>query len=124
MSDASVWTSTNEGMREYQRERLKLVVTETICKAMKHRGMNRKELARRLGISPGRVSQMLAGSNLTLGRVADMLTALGLMMAVDVTEISVEQAAQTPMYFIGECLASADAFLQPPENCDEIAVAA
>jgi transcriptional regulator with XRE-family HTH domain len=122
MSDASVWVGTKEGMREYQQERLLLVVTEEICKAMKQQKVSRKSLAKRLGVSAGRVSQMLAGSNLTLRRVADMLTELGLMMTVGSIKLGAEESTRKPMYMIQECVNAAQQLAQTP--CEEFPIAA
>ena len=66
---------------EYERllcqERLILDVTELLAGALEDGGVTRAELARRLGRTPGFVSQLLGGRrNLTLRTIADIAAAL------------------------------------------------
>ena len=68
---------------EYERllcqERLILDVTELLAGALDDGGVTRAELARRLGRTPGFVSQLLGGGrNLTLRTIADIAAALSL----------------------------------------------
>lgn len=57
--------------------RLPREVTTAITWRMKQLGMNRAELARKMGVSPGRVSQILSGDdNLTLRTLASVCVAL------------------------------------------------
>jgi transcriptional regulator with XRE-family HTH domain len=75
--------STEDGRRLLERERVWLEATETLCKLMESRGVSSAELARKLGISPARVSQLLSGTrNLTLATLADAFHALGRSMLV------------------------------------------
>jgi len=74
------WTNENE---EHQKlvaqERLMLEVTEAIHAEMEELGVNRAQLAERLGKSKAYVSQLLSGSrNMTLRSLADISFALGL----------------------------------------------
>lgn len=65
--------------RLVRQEELILDVTESLTAALEHAGVTRAELARRLGRSPGFVSQLLGGGrNLTLRTIADISTALSL----------------------------------------------
>ena len=58
-------------------ERLILDVTEQLAGALEDDGVTRAELARRLGRTPGFVSQLLGGGrNLTLRTIADIAAAL------------------------------------------------
>ena len=58
-------------------ERLILDVTELLAGALEDGGVTRAELARRLGRTPGFVSQLLGGGrNLTLRTIADIAAAL------------------------------------------------
>ena len=58
-------------------ERLILDVTELLAGALEDGGVPRAELARRLGRTPGFVSQLLGGGrNLTLRTIADIAAAL------------------------------------------------
>ena len=59
-------------------ERLLLEATENLCLVMEREGVTSRELARRLKVSPARVSQMLDGTrNLTLATLAEAFHALG-----------------------------------------------
>ncbi|MGK2858975.1 MAG: helix-turn-helix domain-containing protein [Thermoanaerobaculia bacterium] len=63
---------------DYRAELLSIGVTEQIARAMDERGVNRTELARRLGVSKARVTNLLGGStNLTLRTLAAIAVALG-----------------------------------------------
>lgn len=79
-----------EAMRLFQQERLILEVTELMCGIMKQKKMKRSELAEQLGLTKGRISQILNnGTNLTLRRVADIFTMLGKTMVVSVEDLCV-----------------------------------
>lgn len=71
---------TNTKTREYQRlvEQETLIVDagELICELLETQGIERKELARRLGKTKGFVTQVLSGKNLTLKTLADLAFAL------------------------------------------------
>ena len=57
--------------------RLPRQMTTAITQCMRQRNMNRTQLARAMGVSPGRVSQILSGDgNLTLGTLAAVCVAL------------------------------------------------
>ena len=54
-------------------------VTEDILVAMEDLGITRSELAKKLGISKSRISQLLKGSsNMTIGTLSDIAYELGL----------------------------------------------
>jgi len=75
--------ATEEGRRGLDVERLLLEATENLCLVMEREGVTSRELARRLGVSPARVSQMLDGTrNLTLATLAEAFHALGRSMHV------------------------------------------
>ena len=68
-----------EFVRLVRQEELILQVTETLTQALDDAGVTRAELARRLGKSPGFVSQVLGGGrNLTLRTLSDIASALSL----------------------------------------------
>jgi transcriptional regulator with XRE-family HTH domain len=72
------WTQEAEADPVYWTERAILRVTEEIFVAMEKRGMQRSELARRLGTSPAYVTKILRGkANLTLESLARIALALG-----------------------------------------------
>ena len=63
--------------RLLRQERLILDVTEALAGALEDGGVTRAELARRLGRTPGFVTQVLGGGrNLTLRTIADIAGAL------------------------------------------------
>ena len=71
-------TSTPEGMRVYQQERLILEITELICDLMAGQKIKKADLAERLGKSRAYVSQLLDGrTNMTVRTISDVFFALG-----------------------------------------------
>ena len=61
-----------------EQETLIADATELICQVMEVEGINRQDLATRLGKSKGFVSQILTGErNMTLRTLADVMFALG-----------------------------------------------
>ena len=78
-------TNTGSGSHDeaYERlvrqEELILEVTERLVEALREKGVTKTELARRLGRTPGFVSQVLGGGrNLTLRTISDVAAALSL----------------------------------------------
>jgi hypothetical protein len=67
-----------EDQRKYAEERCIVVATEALAEAVERSGVTHAEIARRLSVSPARVSHMLSQRNLTLRSVADLLWACGL----------------------------------------------
>jgi transcriptional regulator with XRE-family HTH domain len=75
--------STAGGRRLIERERLWIEATEVLCRLMESKRVSSAELARRLEVSPARISQLLSGTrNLTLTTLADAFHALGRAMHV------------------------------------------
>jgi len=71
----------------YQAEKLSLAVTEEFARVMKEKGMSKKDLAERLGVSKARVSNILNGSpNLTLKTLAAISVALDSQIHLEITE--------------------------------------
>jgi len=64
-------------MREYQRERAIIEVTELFAEHMGKKGISRAELARKLGRTKGYITQIMSGRNLTIHTISDVLWALG-----------------------------------------------
>jgi len=64
--------------REYAQERCIVAVTEALGAAMERANVNRAELAKRLGVTKGHISQLFGGRNLTLRSIADVLWACDL----------------------------------------------
>lgn len=69
---------SEENAKLLAQELLITEVTEEIWKAMEEAGINKTELANRMGATKGYVSQVLSGSrNMTLRTLADICFALG-----------------------------------------------
>jgi len=68
-------------------------LTNDINWHMRERGLTRADLAARMGVSPGRVSQILGGGeNLTLRTLAALSTALDARFDVELTALKGEDA--------------------------------
>lgn len=71
-------TSTAEGMKLWQQERAIFETTERICELMQWHGVTKSEMAKRLGVSKGYITQLLDGtSNMTIRTISDVYLALG-----------------------------------------------
>ena len=82
----------DEGMKLFQQERLILEVTELLHSVMNEKKVKRSVLAKMLGRSRGRITQILDGSeNLTLRTVADAFTAMGKMLCIKASDIATEE---------------------------------
>ena len=82
-SSWDAFIASPEGRCMYERERVMLEATEVLCRLMKTRRVSSAELARKLGVSPARVSHLLSGSrNLTLASLAEAFHVLGRSMHV------------------------------------------
>jgi len=77
------FTSTPEGMAEFQQERVILEIAMLIRRLLKEKGLTKVELADRLGRSKAFVTQLLNGrANMTLRTISDVLCALGHSLTV------------------------------------------
>lgn len=75
--------ATRAGRRLSQRARAWVETTETIARLMEQRHVTRAELARRLDVTPARITQVLDGTrNLTLATLSDLLFELGCSLHV------------------------------------------
>lgn len=82
--------------RLVRQEELILDVTERLTEALRDTGMTRAELARRLGRTPGFVSQVFAGGrNLTLRTISDVAAALSLRPALELSPV--RESASRPV---------------------------
>ena len=71
-------------------------LTNEINWYMRERGLTRADLAARMGVSPGRVSQILGGGeNLTLRTLAALSTALDARFGIGLTALKAEDAYTT-----------------------------
>jgi len=77
------FTSTPEGMAEFQQERVILEVAILIRKLLKEKKLTKADLAARLGKSKAFVTQLLDGrANMTLRTISDVMCALGQSLRV------------------------------------------
>jgi transcriptional regulator with XRE-family HTH domain len=74
--------------------RLVTQLTNEITVHLREHGLTRAELASRMGVSPGRISQVLSGGeNLTLRTLAALSTALDAQFDVQLTSVKPESDA-------------------------------
>jgi transcriptional regulator with XRE-family HTH domain len=93
-------TSGQEATEARVDEELSLLVTQLMNEInwhMRDRGITRADLASRMGVSPGRISQVLSGGeNLTLRTLASLATALDARFEMDLRPRETGTAAATP----------------------------
>ena len=71
------WIGTFEGDPDYEFDRVAIDIGEQIVARMEERGMTQADLARAMGVSRARVSQILRGNdNLTLKSIVAVAIAL------------------------------------------------
>jgi len=90
---------SEEGRRELCVEQTITNVTELLCQRLQASGMKRSQLANEMGVTAGRVTQLLDGeANLTLKTIALALAAFGHIMSVSSSPIirSETESAWTP----------------------------
>ena len=94
-------TSTPEDMADFQRERVMLDATETVCRLMQEQGVSRAELASRLGKSRAHVTQLLSGrTNMTLRTLSDVLCALGRSLRIGDGPLSLGAEVVSPTFVV------------------------
>lgn len=82
-------------------------LTNEINWLMRERGLTRADLAARMGVSPGRVSQILGGGeNLTLRTLAALSIALDARFGIELTSLKVEDAYTSATAADGEASAA------------------
>lgn len=87
MTGDNHWVSDYQDDPDYQFELLLLAVGEEIVRQLETLNISRKELAKRLGVSAPRVTQILAGDdNLTLKSLAAVAHALNATVRVTLTQ--------------------------------------
>src|SRR2546430_8697226 len=70
---------SSEDQRQYAAESCIVTVTEAIAAQMREAGLSRSEMAVKVGVTKGHISQLLSGRrNMTLRSLADLLWACGL----------------------------------------------
>jgi transcriptional regulator with XRE-family HTH domain len=87
-TDVSPDHRATEGQIEDELLALVTQLTNEINWYMRERGLTRADLAARMGVSPGRVSQILSGSeNLTLRTLAALSTALDARFDIELSAL-------------------------------------
>ena len=96
-------TSTPEGMRLFQQERVIMEVTELICALMEEEHVFKADLAKRLNTSKANVTQMLDGRrNMTIRTVSDVLFHLGHVLEISAKNLSDAMTHHDKWFNIGE----------------------
>ena len=91
-SDLARFVEDFDRLSLFQQERLILDITELMQKALRASGMRRIDLAKKLGVSRGRISQILSGEgNLTIRTIADVFTAMGRHLSTAIEDLAVER---------------------------------
>lgn len=90
------FVSTDEEMRLFQQEKLILECTELICELMDKRGINKAELAKRLGKTKGYITQLLDGrANMTLRTISDVMWTLDASLALNAGSLTIETSRES-----------------------------
>lgn len=95
------FVSTPDGQRAYQQDRALEAVSDLLCELMANKGITRADLAKRLGKSPGWVTQSLDGDrNKTIRTLSDLFWALGHSMqfvagSLDIHELPPQSTEST-----------------------------
>jgi len=71
------WIKENKKDYEYVYELLKDHLSVQLKELMRKKGINKKELARRMGVSPSYITKIFSGENISLKTIAKILIALG-----------------------------------------------
>ncbi len=80
---------TKAEKRAFAREKLVYNVTEDILVLLEDMGVNKKDLANKLGKSPSFVTQILSGArNMTLGTLSDVCFAIGAKPSIAISRES------------------------------------
>lgn len=85
-----------QGDQEFRTEEAILAFTEKVVAVMRERGMNRAELAQRLGVSKAFVTKLLNGNpNLTIKTMVAIAGALECTLCIDIPPVA-KQALALP----------------------------
>jgi len=102
-------TSTDEGMKAFQQERLLLEAALLVRHSVKEKGISKADLAKRIGKSKAYVTQLLDGSvNMTLRTLSDVLNALGYSLRLSSSPLTLtahapESRKPTSMVIVYDC---------------------
>ena len=88
-SQLTQYLEDRDNLVRFQEETLLVEMASLIYRTMQKRGITRSELAERLGVTRGRVTQYLGGElNLRLRTLANILTALDCQLEPTVSDLS------------------------------------
>ena len=91
--------SDEEGRKLYFREDFIFEITETICKVMDEKGINKTKLSKLAGVSKSNITQLLSGDqNMRLTTVADLLYALDSKMAVSAVPLDIDSILESTTF--------------------------
>ena len=91
--------SDEEGRKLYFREDLIFEITETVCKVMDEKGINKTKLSRLAGVSKSNITQLLSGDqNMRLTTVADLLYALDSKLAVSAVPLDIDNILESTTF--------------------------
>ncbi len=91
--------SDEEGRKLYFREDLIFEITETICKVMDEKGINKTKLSKLAGVSKSNITQLLSGDhNMRLTTVADLLYALDSKLAVSAVPLDIDSILESTTF--------------------------
>ena len=91
--------SDDEGRKLYFREDLIFEITESICKVMEERRINKAELSRLAGVTKSNITQLLSGDhNMRLTTVADLLYALDAKLAVSAVPLDIDSILESTTF--------------------------
>lgn len=94
------FTSSDEGMKLFQQEKLILEFTEMICSLMNESHMSRSELADKLGTSQSHITQVLDGNrNMTLKTASDLAWALGKTVHFEAGPMSIHTIVSDQVWY-------------------------
>ena len=92
------FTSTRDGMAEFQRERVILELAILIRRLLKEKGLTKADLAARLGRSKAFVTQLLNGrANMTIRTASDVLCVLGHSLNVGAGPLELRATVTQPV---------------------------
>lgn len=89
-------TESLEGKKLLNQERLIVKVTERFLELMERQDVTQKDLAKRLGVKPPRISKLLSGkSNMTLRTLSDICTVMDVPIVIQIGESDAVLLEQT-----------------------------
>jgi transcriptional regulator with XRE-family HTH domain len=95
--------ATAEGRSALAEEHAIAYVTELVARLLEESGMSRSEFARKLEVTPGRVTQLLDGdANMTLATIAKMLNVFGYFFEGSARKVD-DFSVETKWFPIEEC---------------------